>query len=48
MTKFIFYTQITVEADSQAEAVSWFDYQMSLTQLNHNVYVDEILGVYDE
>jgi len=42
MTKFIFYTSIGVEAESQDEAVLWFDYQMGLTQLKNDVYVEEI------
>jgi len=43
LTKFIFYTFIGVEADSQDEAVQWFDYQMGLTQLKNDIYVEEIL-----
>jgi len=42
LTKFIFYTSIGVEADSQDEAVQWFDYQMGLTQLKNDIYVEEI------
>jgi len=43
MTKFIFNTFIGVEAESQDEAVNWFDYQMGLTpDLKYNVYVAEI------
>jgi len=47
LTKFIFYTSIGVEADTQDEAVQWFDYQMGLTQLNNDIYVEEILGDYN-
>jgi len=44
LTKFIFYTSIGVEADSQDEAVQWFDYQMGLTQLKNDIYVEAIEG----
>jgi hypothetical protein len=47
MTKFIFYTSIGVEAEDQNSAVQWFDYQMGLTQLNNDIYVEEILGDYN-
>ena len=42
MTKFIFYTSIGIEADSHDDAIRWFDYQMGLTQLKNDIYVEEI------
>lgn len=41
MAEFIFTTYITVQAEDYDEALSWFDYQMKLTQLN-DIYVPEI------
>ena len=42
-SKYIFYTQITVEAADQDEAVRWFDYQMAKTNgFLDRIYVDEI------
>jgi hypothetical protein len=44
MSNYIFYTQITVEAADQDEAVRWFDYQMSKTNgFLDKIYVEEIL-----
>lgn len=44
--KFIFNTFIEVEAESQDEAVNWFEYQMGLTPtLKYGVYVAEISEV---
>jgi hypothetical protein len=33
MATFVFTSHITLEADDYDSAISWFDYQMSLTQL---------------
>ena len=41
MATFYFHTRITIEADDYDSAISWFDYQMSQTQLQDN-YVAEI------
>jgi hypothetical protein len=42
--KYIFYTEIEIEAGSQDEAVSWFDYQMAKTNgFLDRIYVAEIL-----
>jgi len=42
MPKFIFYTSIGIEAESQDEAVLWFDYQMESTQLKNDIHVSDI------
>jgi len=41
MATFQFNTFITIEADDYDSAISWFDYQMSQTQLKDN-YIAEI------
>ena len=41
MANFVFTTYITIDAENYDEACSWFDYQMSLTQLK-DIYVPEI------
>jgi hypothetical protein len=41
MKSFTFNTYITVEAEDYESAISWFDYQMSQTQLK-DIYTPEI------
>ena len=41
MAEFVFTTYITIEADDYDSAVSWFDYQMSQTQIK-DIYTPEI------
>jgi hypothetical protein len=43
-SKYIFYTEIEIEAGDQDEAVRWFDYQMAKTNgFLDRIYVAEIL-----